>query len=484
MFKRNLIYFVGRFGAALIALLSISVYTRLLSPDAYGTYALVISGVVMAYSGATQWINFSITRFVPAYQEREHILLSHIAASLIVMSAAGVLIGIYAWFFIVDTDYQRALLGLAIALFLGHGIAEITLSILNATLKASAFATYSIARSFVSAIIGISLAFAGYNAIGILVGVLAGHLCIVMPNLLSQWRGISRIHLDRKVFWVLLAYGMPAAVTGILGTVIQVGDRFIIEHFLGMDMAGLYSAPYDLSTRTLQVLMLVLSMASGPVIYRAFESNGWEAAGPIMLRYSQTLLTISLPVAVAFFCFTPVIATVMLGSKFHAAAIELIPWIIAGTLLRGFHGYYFTYSFMLTKKPARQTLILGGCAVINIVLNLILVPWIGLVGAAAATLVASAFILVASIFVGRKLLALPFPIRDTIKVCGACAIMALVFLPVVNETSLWRTMPSGIAGGIVYLVAIYVLDAGETRAFFSKAVTKVRLILPLTNKGN
>jgi O-antigen/teichoic acid export membrane protein len=50
MLKSAIIYFAGRVGAALIVLLSTSVYTRLLSPAEYGVYALIVSGVTMAYA--------------------------------------------------------------------------------------------------------------------------------------------------------------------------------------------------------------------------------------------------------------------------------------------------------------------------------------------------------------------------------------------------------------------------------------------------
>ena len=91
MLKSAIIYFAGRVGAALIVLLSISIYTRLLSPAEYGVYALIVSGVTMAYAATMQWLTFSLGRFLPAYPEREEIVLSHVAASYLVVALIVVL---------------------------------------------------------------------------------------------------------------------------------------------------------------------------------------------------------------------------------------------------------------------------------------------------------------------------------------------------------------------------------------------------------
>ena len=95
MLKSGIIYFVGRAGAALIVLLSISIYTRLLSPAEYGVYALIVSGVTMTYAAIMQWLTFSLGRFLPAYPEREEIVLSQVAASYLVV-ALIVVIGVCA----------------------------------------------------------------------------------------------------------------------------------------------------------------------------------------------------------------------------------------------------------------------------------------------------------------------------------------------------------------------------------------------------
>jgi len=91
LLKNSAIYFAGRFGASLIVLLTVSIYTRLLSPAEYGIYALVVSGAAMAYAAGMQWLAFSLSRFLPAFRDREDVILSHVAAGFVAAAAIVVL---------------------------------------------------------------------------------------------------------------------------------------------------------------------------------------------------------------------------------------------------------------------------------------------------------------------------------------------------------------------------------------------------------
>jgi O-antigen/teichoic acid export membrane protein len=338
MLKSTVIYFVGRFGSAVITMVSVAIYTRLMAPDEYGVYALVMSGALVAYAATMQWLALSLGRFLPEYQDQEAVVLSHVAmvygaTTLLVLASAGILV---PW--LVPTTEMRAVLILGIGVFLATTPAELTLINFQMRGNAYRYVQFTLLRVMVAAAIGVTLAYLGWGSVGVLSGVIAGHLCIVLPNLAGTWGSVRRSLLCKQLFRELAAYGLPFAATGALAAVIHASDRYIIGVLIGTDAAGLYAAPYDLAMRSLYVLMLVVAMAGNPLILRACEEGGEAAARPLIRRQVELLLGLALPAAIAFVLLSPAIVNVFLGEAFQATARELMPWIVAATVLNGFSG--------------------------------------------------------------------------------------------------------------------------------------------------
>ena len=59
------IYFATRVLAAMFALLAVAVFTRLVPPETYGVYTLVMSTAIGIFAVAYQWLRASVLRFVP-----------------------------------------------------------------------------------------------------------------------------------------------------------------------------------------------------------------------------------------------------------------------------------------------------------------------------------------------------------------------------------------------------------------------------------
>lgn len=472
MLKHSLIYFVGRFGASAISLLAVAVYTRLLAPDEYGVYALVLSGALTAYAVLSQWLTFALSRFLPAYQGRESVVTGHVAtafAAICVVVVAGVLIAL-PW---TEAGPERTMVLMGVAVFLAMTPAEMVLATYQMRSEAGRYVQLALLRAVLTTGIGLALAWLGWGSLGLLTGVVIGHLCIVLACVGWISRSVREAHLRRSFFAELGVYGLPAALTSALGALIHASDRYIIGLLLGVEAAGLYSAPYDLTMRSLYVLMQVVAMAGNPFVMRAFESDGAAVARPLMRRQAELLLGVALPATIACVLLAPAIATALLGEAFRPTARLLMPWIAFGTVLLGFQTLYLALSFSLPRKPLYETAIVGIAALINLGLTFLLIPMMGLVGAAVATVVAYAFLLLASIVVGGRLLAMPLPWGGMARILLACTVWTAILWPVRETTALLPVSLHVLAGGIVYLLLIGALDVGGTRQGMLQATRAV-----------
>jgi O-antigen/teichoic acid export membrane protein len=463
MLKSGIIYFVGRAGAALIVLLSISIYTRLLSPAEYGVYALIVSGVTMTYAAIMQWLTFSLGRFLPAYPEREEVVLSQVAASYLVVALMGVIgVSLAAPSLELDADGLK-LLVLGVIFFLAVSFSELTLVVFQMRRQPLLYVGFAVLRVGVAGAIGIVLAYLGWGSAGLLVGLVVGNLCISLPNALSVWRVVRIKLLERPLLAELAAYGLPFAMTGALAAFISLSDRYIIEVLIGTEATGLYAASYDLVMRTLHVLMMVVAMACNPIVLRVYEAEGREAAAPFIRRQGELLLGLALPTAIAFIMLAPAITLALLGKEFQQAARELIPWIAAATVLSGFQAFYLSLAFSLPKRPLSQTSVLFAGALVNVALNFLLIPRFGLIGAALATVAAYALIMAGSLLVGRRLYPLPFPMIAFWKILIACSALALILWPVRDSTDQPLVILHGLVGAIAYAMIVCGLDVAQSR---------------------
>lgn len=472
MLKSTIIYFAGRVGVALIVVLSISIYTRLLSPAEYGVYALIVSGVTMAYAATVQWMAFSLGRFLPAYPEREDLVLSHIAASYLVV-ALVVLLGASLAAPFLELDGNRSeLFVLGIIFFLAISFSELSLAVFQARRQPRSYIGFALLRVAVAGAIGISLAYLGWGSVGLLVGLVVGNLCISLPNAFLNWRVVRFRLLERGLLTELAAYGLPFALTGACGAFITLSDRYILEFLMGAEATGLYAASYDLAMRTLHVLMMVVAMACNPVIFRAYEAEGRAAAEPLIRSQGELLLGLALPAAIGFIMLAPAITVVMLGKEFQQAARELIPWIAVATVLSGFQAFYLSLAFALPRQPLQQTAVFGAGALVNVVLNFALIPRFGLIGAALATVAAYALIMAGSLLVGRRLYPLPFSVKGLWKILTGCATLTLILWPVRDSTEVPMVILHGAAGAIVYAAIVCGLDLAQSRRPFGRMLQR------------
>jgi len=159
----------------------------------------------------------------------------------------------------------------------------------------------------------------------------------------------------------------------------------------------------------------------------------------------------------------PGIAHLLLGEAFRASAEGLIPLIALAALLANLKAFYFDLAFQLGQDTRALVRILAVAATTNILLNLLLIPRLGIIGAAWATLAAQALALGYSAWSGRRHFRLPWPSGDALRILFAAALMGAVLWPLRNIRD-----PLGLGAAVAFAALIYglgllALDTGGSR---------------------
>lgn len=479
MLNRHLIAYLPVYLAqGLVGFGAVAVFTRVLSPEEYGRYVLILAAASLLGTLAFTWLDAAVARHHARAASRGRLggqlftawrLYGMLAAPTVVIG------GLALWLAPIGPELKSAC-----AFAFAYTLIRSGLTLALETRRAAGQAwRYSLLETFtLSAGFALGVAFAaagGLGAAGPFAGMaLAAGIALIIdaPVLLSRAR---RDRADATRAKAFLAYGLPVAVSLIFEHFLSVGDRFVIAAILGEAATGAYAAGYAVADRSLSIIFLWLGAATGPLLIAAFEHQGRRAAEDVARNTAGLMALLGFPAAAGLALVAGDVSQVLIGAEIAAEASVIIPFIALSGLMNGIMTFYFHEAYVLGRRPRAMAAVMAGCAVLNLVLNLILVPRFGLTGAALSTVIAYAIALSVCVIHGRTIFALPIPIRSWVGAAGATAVMsaAILLLPA-PDAPVMALMAKIMAGGLTYLAAALVLDVAGSRALLTSRINALR----------
>lgn len=459
-------YILARGLPGLVNFAALLLYTRLLSPQDYGRYALVIAGVSMVEVAVFQWQRLVLARWWPMRRADPQRFLGEMLGLFAAIAAVAVAVGLLLALAWPDPVWRRLLL-LAVALFVAQGWLELNLALASAQLAPMRYGRLLAAKSLLALGLGAGLAWSGLGAYSPLLGLLAGCLLAVPLAGGGTW---SRLRLrlpERRTLREQLHYGLPLVATFMLGWVIAGSDRLIIGWLRDVQSAGQYAVGYDLAQHSLGVALTIVQIASYPLAVRALEDQGPAAAREQLRHNGELIFTLALAGAASLAVLAPQIAAVVVGSEFRGTTASLLPFIALAAALWGIKAFHFDVAFHMGCNSRGLLLGVAAAAVANVALTCLLVPGFGLQGAAVASILAYALGLVLSARLGRRVFDMP-PVAPILARAGCVALAAA------GGAALARSLDAG-AAGLVAGVTLAVLSGGIASLWVNIANARVEL---------
>ena len=457
----------------------LAILTRLLEPEEYGRYAIALITMLAVHMGLFTWLEAAMARY-QARAEKENDVNSHLktiysyafitaicgwAAAMIVLTALPVETAL-------KTLIMFAISSTCLQLFLNLG---------NEAHKAAHrikrySANYS-SHLMLSFIIGIILILTTpLREIGPIAGILIASILVLfidIPFIRKQMHGgeIQKARLQKY-----FKYGMPISISLLLTYTLASGDMYIINAIMGEAKAGEYSAGYNFANRSLDILFIWLGMAATPMAVTALEKDGLETSKEIMKNYGALLLFVALPAATGMALVASNVGFII-GENVREGAVKIMPLIAFAAVLNGMISYYANRAFMLSGKTSMFVWAMVPPVILNIGLNIWLIPIRGLMGAVIATVAAYAVGLVIAMVIGRRYYPLPVPVRAFFEVSGACAVMALVVLALpipADMLDVFALVIKAAVGASVYMFVAFVFNVAGCRKIIAGLVEKLR----------
>lgn len=477
LFRHLAGYLPANLASAIASFGSVYVFTRLLGADEYGRYALMFSVMALIHTVTLAPGEAAAYRFT-AQARAKGDTADHFATvrSLLLRSLimAGILMLVLTLTVSHMPRYLRILPWVALLLPL-NTLLQATLEAHRANQEVGRYAAIFSFKLLGGFAIGALVAwFTHIGAAAPFIGLVcaAALLCAFQaPWLAKAARGGKADASRRRAY---LSYGLPIAAALSLDLLLSAADRFLIALFLGEAKVGAYAAGYGVADKTILLLCAWAAMAGAPLVLAAWEDEGEEAARKQARGLVSTMLLVGLPAATGLALVAEPLAEALIGEDVRAGAAKIIPWVAFAGLMNGLLIHYYTEAFQLAKKTGEQALLMLVPAGANIGANIILIPMLGLVGAVVATI--GSYLLGITIIAlrGRRYIALPMPLGELWKIALASAAMWPAVAAVPHFGSWPELFCKAAAGGLVYLAAAWLLDAGGARSFMRDRLTSSR----------
>lgn len=450
---------------ALIGFGAIAAFTRLMSAEDFGKYALALSISMAAHTMVFTWAEAAAFRFFTAARA-EGRLADHFAT----LRTLGVTLGLGALTLTAITlsvsDLNRQVV--ALTLFaVGSAVLRFVTRIGRETDRAAlSFTRYTVFETgylVVGFIIGVALlTITELGAAAPFAGLLAAGVLVVLmdaPRMLRNAQG-GTASLSRSISYA--SYGAPLALALAADLGVQAIARVVLAGEAGAASLGAYAAAFGLA-RALDVVFMGVSAAFAPLVFAAYEDSGPAAAREAARKGFVLLTLVTTPACLGLALLAQPVAAVMVGSALRVETAAALPWMALSALFYGFSLYYWSEAFQLTRRTGQRALLMLIPGAVQLGLTIALSAKHGAMGAAiaaAAGAIISALVLASA---GRRLLALPMPWAELFRICGAAAIMAGAIFLLPNAAAPHSLMQSIAAGAVVYAAAAVALNVMGSR---------------------
>lgn len=464
--------------AAIASFGGVYVFTRLLGAEDYGRYAVMLSALAIIHTISLSWAEAAGYRFAGRAEETGR-TADHHRTGLGLMARSLLISGLIVCGLLAATwnaPEYRAFVPFFVLLLPLMTIIQMALEAHRAGQRVQRYAVVETSRLLFGFAVGAWLAWkGGLGALAPFAGLLAASLVLAVTE--GSWllRAAKGGQSSRAVRREWLGYGAPIAAALLLDILLSAADRFLILYFHGEAAVGGYTAGYGVADKTVLLVCAWAAMAGSPLVMAAYERGGAEAARGEAQGLASTLLLIAMPAAAGLALVSRPLAEAMIGEAVREQAMQIIPWIAFAGLLNGLLIHYFSEAFQLAKKTGQRALLMIVPAVLNILLNVILLPGpLGVMGAVYATLISYGVGIVLLAWIGRRHVALPIPAAEIVKIGLAC----LAMWPVVSLVPDWggwpELMAKGVSGAVAYGISAYILNAGGARDFVRQAQVKTK----------
>lgn len=407
-------YSLSQLLPALTSFITTPILTRLFLPAEYGDWALALSVCSFLVALTVSGLGSAVIRFYPAHKARSS--LGTFFITLFVFSIAITVIIAVAAFFILPlfaTKLPPALteyLPLILLIFITQSMFMIFMAIIRAEEKSGVYTTFQLLLNYGGLGMGIFLVVVfGMRVDGLLLGTLLTLVLIIPILYLLATKGvhIQLQNFDPQDGVHMIEYAWPLSLGSVAMWGLRLSDLFIISLFATARDVGLYTVSYNISSKSIELLVALFILSVSPMIMNTWEKEGKTATEENLAVVTRIYLIVCLPATVGLSILSfPFVA--LLTAPEYYEGYRIFGLVAGSSFVWGLAN--ISQMGMAIQKKTRR---LGANQIIaasaHIILAILLVPRFGYAAAAVTTLIGYSVLLALHTLASRRYLSWHFP---------------------------------------------------------------------------
>ncbi|MBN2280961.1 MAG: oligosaccharide flippase family protein [Candidatus Marinimicrobia bacterium] len=407
--KQTLVYGVGTIATRMVTFLLLPVYTNVMPDEKYGQAALIFTFLALMNHVYNYGLDSAFMRYY-SHENTEKDKTLVLSSAMIMAGLSSFVLSILVYHsrsflavkFLDDAAFDNLFIYAAGILFFDC-LARVPFAFLRQERRPMVFMGVRFINVLLT--LGLNIYFVALLKHGVR-GIFFSNLITSFVTALLLF-GIMiqkvRLTFSRKIAVQLFHFGVPFVPSGLAVAAMEMWNRMILKQYLGMDEVGIFSAAYKLG-----IFMLLIATGFYYAWQPFFLREGKkEESRDLFGRIMTYFVVVSLGAWVFLTAFINDIANIHIGGKYllgldYQSGVKIVPYILMGYVFYGINqvlipGFYFE------KKTKYMAIITIIAAVVNVALNYLLVPVLGILGPGFAMIAGNLALVIMSFFVSQKL---------------------------------------------------------------------------------
>jgi len=380
-----------------VSLITFTLLARLLEPKSFGLIAL--SGTFLAFIQLFLDQGFTTAIVQRKDLEKEHLdtaFWTNVGIAIFMTAITLTSAEVVADFFR-EPNLAPVIRWLSLS-FLISSFSGVQNAIFTKRLDFKSLAIFSLISTFVSAAVGVTMAFMGFGVWSLVAQQLAGSFTSsIVLWIASDWR--PKFSFSFKHFHDLFSFGINIVGINILSFFVTRGDNLLIGYFLGSVALGYYDLAYRLLIVVSQLFVGVISSTAMP-IFSSIQDD-LPRLRKVLYEFVELTNTVAFPIFLGMSILAPELVIVIFGEQWKASIPVMQILNIIGILYAGF--YFNAPLIMAVGKPEWKLRLDIFRTFFYVTAFYFAVRW-GIVAVAASYVISAYVIAFATIWVIKKLI--------------------------------------------------------------------------------
>ncbi len=433
---------LGTIGSKLLVFLLMPLYTAWLTTADYGGAELITTTANLLIPIACLGITNGIFRFAAEKESNK----TEVFSSSIALLGIGLIVFLALSPALLLIDFISEYYWLVVLFVLLANIQAVCAQYVRAIDNTKLFAIQGILNTALTILFNVLFLYVWeLGLVGYVLSVVVGNALTVLflVSVAKLWRVFRPQAIRKHIMKEMLIFSLPMIPTTICWLITDLSDRYMVTGFCNTELTGIYSAAYKVPT--------LVNLVSG-IFMQAWQFSAVaESSDEISAKkfYSQVFrgfLSVIFIGSAGLILLSGVLTSILLNSAYHGAA-EYMPTLLCAVAMEAIVSFLATV-YMVRKLSMHSFLTAMVGTVCNVILNLVLIPRHGPLGAAIATMVSYGAVLVIRLWDVHRIMSfrlyLPRMIVSIVLLLGAAGVMTFME----QGRMLWTLLITVIAVGI------------------------------------